>query len=120
MSAKVQLTRKPVPYFFRNHPTIKQVAVTWALPYFRSAPGCYVHRVRSGTVHIFKGESRHTSFSFWCGGTGFKSPKKSGELLATVPEHATLCATCEGRAIGSGLFVPPFIDGKAVKYSPRL
>lgn len=91
-----------------------------ALPFFRSRPGCYVHRVRCGRVYKLGARMPHTAFQMWCGTTGFISERKDGELLADVPAGAVCCATCEGRAVGAGLLGAPIIAGHPVKYSPRI
>lgn len=100
--------------------------VTRSLPFYRSQRGCYVHRIRSGIVHVLDGKPTHTSLHLWCGMTGFLDPDRirrrggrDGEVMAEPAEHDVVCATCEGRAIGSGLIGSPQIAGRMVKFSPH-
>lgn len=94
--------------------------VSRSLPFFRAAPGRYVHRVRMGTVHKLGNRQPHTAFKMWCGWTGFISTRKDGELLADVPAGAVCCAICEGKAVGAGLLGAPIIAGRPVRFSPRI
>ena len=89
-----------------------------ALPFFKSTQGEYFHRLRSGTNHWDTGKLRHTSVHFWCGSSGFLGAK--GKLYARIPDGSVICATCEGRAIGSGQIDSGLINERPVKFSPRL
>lgn len=103
--------------------------IRFALPYYRSGYGTYIHRVRSGSTHRprngkDKNRILHLSFHFWCGNIGCINltgygRKKNGQLFATVPEGGVVCATCEGRAIGAGMDGARTINGIPVIYSPR-
>ncbi len=103
------------------------MCLTKSLPFYRSAQGTYVHRVRSGTVHFYDGVAQHTSFHLWCGmlgsvGITLPYPRhrpSRGDLFSDVPKTATLCATCEGRAVGAGQLGSRMICGRIVKFSPR-
>jgi hypothetical protein len=118
MNAKVKLIR---PKFGRwCCESGQETAVTHCLPFYRSRFGRYVHRIRSGKNHLYDKKVTHISLDFWCGGGGFLSTKEKGELFAQPPDGSVLCSTCEGRAIGSGWFCAPIINGHAVKFSPRL
>jgi hypothetical protein len=87
------------------------------LPFYKSHQGEYTHRVRAGTVHWWSGSYHHTSLQLWCGMGGFIG---RGELMHAPAVNATMCATCEGRAIGAGMTETHQIAGRFVKFSPRL
>ncbi len=104
----------------RGHDHRFQIGVlTKSLPFWRAAPGRYVHRVRSGIVHKLGERDPHTSLKLWCTMTGFVSSRRDGELLADVPTGSVCCAICEGKAVGAGLLGAPIIAGRPVKFSPR-
>ncbi len=118
---KVQLQREKETW---NAPGRILRPITFALPYFRTPYGTYIHRVRSGAMHEWDGELSHVHFRFWCGGAGFAQHRvgrkvRPGELFAQAPEGAILCATCEGRAIGAGMEGSHKINGRMVRFSPR-
>jgi len=92
--------------------------VKLSLPFYIARLGKYFHRVRSSSNHWRNGKYSHTSVSFWCGGIGFVGDK--GTLHGEVHENGTLCATCEGRAVGAGLDGVRMINGRSVMYSPRI
>lgn len=116
---KVQLLReRDFPNYNPEHKTFH---VTQAYPFFRSAYGQRVHRVRSGGVHNIGGEHSHTHFALWCGQHGFLSHRKrKGELFSQAPEGAIFCAACEGKAIGAGLDGARIINGRQVIFQPRI
>lgn len=95
--------------------------LTRSLPFFRCRQGQYIHRVRSGWVHVTdKGKPRHTSLSAWCGISGHVgNSAKPDEILNEPPIGFPICATCEGRAIGAGQTESRMICGRIVKFSPR-
>lgn len=122
MSTKVELQYRKrfanpfysLPYGWREDPIKKSV------PFYRSRRGTYTHRIRSGTVKVREGRETVASFHMWCGQLGFIGDKHGGEIMDDVPATAIICATCEGRAIGSGMLGTPMICGRIVKYSPQL
>jgi hypothetical protein len=87
------------------------------LPYYQSRLGVYVHRIRSARQYecTTTGKS-HVALALWCGATGFIS---KGILFHEPPADAILCATCEGRAIGTGIDGHRKINGRACMYAPR-
>ena len=95
-----------------------QLSIKESLPFYKSRRGEYIHRVRNGAIHLWKGVYKHTVVGLWCGAHGFLG--KKGTLLESIPIEGVVCATCEGRAIGAGLFGAPRINGRTVKYSPRI
>lgn len=113
--------RKKNPFAWRG--AAYEAPITWALPFYRSKQGSYVHRVRSGTTHLYDkprgrwNKKGHISLTMWCGQIGF--PGEKGELLETPHESSIFCATCEGRAIGAGQVGSHMICGRIVKYTPR-
>lgn len=124
---KIALQRSKAFARYTPPPGCGHTAISFALPYYRSPYGQYIHRVRSGFIHRRDGLISHLSFSFWCGTTGFIEgdpkirigTKRYGDLFASIPEGGILCATCEGRAIGAGMDGSPEINGRAVIFSPR-
>lgn len=108
------------PFAFNPH--IGTIHVTAALPFVQSSSGLYVHRVRSGMIHLWKGAYSHTTFQAWCGqiiGVGARRKSRGGSLLAEPPERGVFCATCEGRATGAGQLPTHRIAGRFVKFAPR-
>ena len=101
---------------FAFNPHISFIFLSKSLPFYKAKYGDYVHRVRSGAVHLWRGVPDGTSYRLWCGMGGHAS---KGTLLAAPDPHDVVCATCEGRAIGSGLLGTPTIAGKVVRFSPR-
>lgn len=107
--------------------------LTSTLPYYEPDNGGYVHAVRAAHMHFDRktGAYTHTSYGFWCGGGGFTypAPKQKqrrggrgiGRICAEPSAGRVICATCAGRAIGSGQHAEMnhHINGKIVKFSPR-
>lgn len=102
-----------------------------ALPYFQTARGQYVHRVRSGVVFLWEDTPTHTAIHLWCGQTAYcggpgllygqhkHRRRETGAFMILPAATDIVCSTCEGRAIGTGLFSTPFINGKPVRFAPR-
>lgn len=115
-----------------QHPDHKYITVKEALPFVRKAHGSYVHRIRSGVLHVHEGRYSHTVFELWCGNPayydkgGFFATGRPNlrynntEFFAEPPERAIMCATCEGRAIGAGFDGPRAIAGRTVLFAPRV
>lgn len=121
---KPGMIRLPEPKKSAWEGGIKNVPVTFAYPYFKTGMGAYTHRVRTAITHVnkAKGQNSHVSLSAWCGVVGFLSEKpraRNANQFAEVPEHAILCATCEGRAIGAGMDGTREINSRSVIFSPR-
>ena len=121
---KVDLQIKPFPTLPNDEPGHVR-NMTKSLPFFQGKPGSYVHRIRSGHLFFRKGEFSHSAVSFWCGGNGFPNHSKgsrrhNGQMLGEPPAGSVLCATCEGRAVGSGLLGAPIICGRPVRFAPRM
>ena len=80
--------------------------------------GKYVHRPRWGSIRSSYDPKWKTSWSgqCWCGqGWSLKRHLFSDK----VPDGLSVCATCEGRAIGAGQLESHMINGQMVKFSPR-
>lgn len=88
-----------------------------ALPFVESARGRYAHRVREVTLHNLGGKA-HIAVGCWCGMVLFISPRKHGRLVAEPEPGRPICATCEGRAIGSGQLGAREIAGREVMFQP--
>lgn len=119
---KVQLLRRPRhPWADRHTRHSHNYQLTASLPFFRTAAGSYIHRVRSATVYYQHGQFSHVGVSFWCGGSGSTTGRRGrvGEFLETPSDTSVICATCEGRAIGAGLTESRQIAGRTVQFSPR-
>lgn len=118
MSSMVQLIRRPQvrkAWAFNEH--VGHILLSAALPFYKSKAGTYTHRVRSGEVHLWDGKPTHTTFSLWCGMSGSSG---KGTLMLEAESDAVVCATCEGRATGSGQLDSHVINGRFVRFSPRI
>lgn len=123
MTPKIPLIRERRGDWF-NHRT---KALSASLPFFEREGSGYVHRVRSGHLHYDEnGKHTHTSFSMWCGQNGFLYPagkqnrKRLPAAVVGKPSAGrSVCATCEGRAIGSGQLGKHKIGPSFVKYRPH-
>lgn len=104
--------------------------VSESLPYYQREGDGYVHCARTVTMHYDRRNLAltHTSVEFWCGGHGFlyptgKQSRRGGRLpavmLAEPSPGRVVCATCEGRAIGSGQFGNSKVGEHFVKYRPH-
>lgn len=121
---KVTLLRENCADFGRDR--IRAITATFPL-YQRDGEG-YVHRVRSGWMHYNRdGLFTHTSIRFWCGANGFlyeagkRPPKHAPASLVSQPQPGrVVCATCEGRAIGSGQIAGNKIGEHFVKFKPHV
>lgn len=121
---RVTLLRERAPEFVE--PCLTPIKAT--LPFYQREGEGYVHRVRSGWLHRdWDGKFQHTSIHFWCGAYGFlyepgKRPRKhAAASLVTEPSPGRIvCATCEGRAIGSGQVASSKIGGHFVRFRPHV
>lgn len=100
-------------------PNVRAMNVKRALPFVASDDGEYVHRVRSAVVYEWR-ETSHMAVSCWCGMTLLVSKRKKGRMLSEPAEGRPMCATCEGRAIGSGIVGERIINGLDSRYNPRV
>lgn len=120
---KVALIDERRPEFYRQ----STVPLQAALPFYQRDGEGYVHRVRSGHLHYHAGEHTHTSIHFWCGATGFIYPAgkqarkhRPAIITATPNPSRAICATCEGRAVGSGQVPGRAADGRVTSYRPHV
>ena len=115
---KIDLLPSRNPRSWRSTANSSWIMLRASLPYWRSNAGGYVHRVRDGAIHIWRHNEypTHAAYKCWCGYTGQSS---RGTLLAD-PGDGVLCATCEGRAIGTMLYVAPYINDRLVRFAPRI
>lgn len=89
-------------------------------PFFKSGQGGYTHRIRSGKNYYRNENYSHTGLTLWCGMTGLiGKTHKNSKLLLEPSLDSIMCATCEGRAIGSGQLGSHEILGRLVKFQPR-
>ena len=98
---KITLQKQKRPAW--EAPGHRTMDITSSLPFFmngwqnRKHP-IRVHRVRYAHVHLRDGVYSHTSFSYWCGNLGFIGiKKKSGRLLAQIPEGIMECPYCAAK-----------------------
>lgn len=103
--------------FQNGNPGHTHAHMTRCLPFFKAKQGKYIHRVRSGRVHIWDGKYHHTSIGLWCGQSGFVGGKRGGELMAVPPDGADHCAMCEGRLRGAGEVASNWLAKKRIKYA---
>lgn len=101
------------------------IPVSKILPFYKSERGEYVHRIRHATHYRgANNDYHHTGITMWCGSIGSVGGsgiwKSRGGLFANPPERAVFCATCEGRAIGSGQLGAREICGRIVMFKPRI
>lgn len=89
-----------------------------ALPFVESQYGRYAHRVRYVELHLSLGEP-HMAAGCWCGQTIHISKRKNGRLIQAPSDGYVVCATCEGRAIGSGQLGARVIAGREVMFQPQ-
>lgn len=122
MTPKIPLIRERSGEWFRRSTR----PISASLPFYEREGSGYVHRVRSAHMHYDDGKHTHTSVTFWCGGHGFLYPGgkrgKNKSPAAAVSEPSpgrVVCATCEGRAIGSGQLGEHKIGPNFVKYRPH-
>ncbi len=99
------------------------VALKRSLPFFISPLGSRVHRVRSATWYRPNYQPHHIALHLWCGQGGFLNvgrvfQRGCGHLHAEPPEGWPVCATCEGRAIGSGQIASEELTGHPLIFTP--
>lgn len=106
-------------------------AVSESLPYYEREGDGYVHCAKTITMHYCRssGKLTHTSVDFWCGGHGFLYPgnkppmRRGGRLPAVMLSEPSpgrvVCATCAGRAVGSGQLGEHKVGENLVKYRPH-
>ena len=101
-----------------RHPMLQaSIRVTAIRPFVESASGWYTHRARSATLHSILGKT-HLAVRCWCGMTILLSDRRRNRLLDQPTPGRPLCATCEGRLIGSGAIDAFRINGRFVRYVP--
>lgn len=115
---------RPRPHVSRNLGGIPALSVSAAPPYVQSGRGRYIHRVRKATYHQYANSMTGKTETWlaaqcWCGCTVLLSKRKGGRFLATLDSADVACATCEGRAIGTGKYGTPAINGRYIRYQPR-
>lgn len=89
-----------------------------SLPFVESHMGRYTHRVRYVELHTCQKES-HLAAGCWCGMTVLISKRKPGRIISAPSDGFIVCATCEGRAIGSGQLGARVIAGREVMFRPH-
>ena len=100
----------------KPNPLGKGISASKSQPLVNARAGKYTHRVRHVTLYTCMGKS-HLAVRCWCGQVVFVS-EKSGGTFASKAADRPLCATCEGRAVGSGEDGVREINGKPVMFSP--
>ena len=97
------------------------VAVKKSLPFIESFRGCYAHRVKHVSVYTNTKGKSHFIIKTWCGAS-FCNGSKDGKGQTYFSENPTqnrpICATCEGKFIGSGQSGERIINGRSVMYRP--
>lgn len=91
-----------------------------SLPFVESARGTYTHRVRYVELHNLGAHWKpHLAAGCWCGMTVLISERKPGRLVEAPSDGYVVCATCEGRAIGSGQLGSRVIAEREVMFQPH-
>ena len=106
-------------------------AVSESLPYYQPEGEGYVHCARPVTMHYDRrsGALSHISVSFWCGGNNFlpahgpmkrkRGGRKPAIMVSEPSPGRVVCATCAGRAIGSGQLGSAKMGDTFIKYRPH-
>lgn len=117
VSSRIQCVhKKPWPRWCAD----QVIRAREALPFAESARGRYTHRVRYVELHMLGGRfESHFAAGCWCGQTVLISKRKPGRLVEAPTDGYVVCATCEGRAIGSGQLGARVIAGREVMYQPQ-
>lgn len=94
-------------------------AIKKSLPFLESSRGYYAHRVKHVTMQTFNGKS-HFIIKVWCGASFCNGGSGKGETMfkRNPTDGKPVCATCEGRFIGSGESGERKINGIDVMYRP--
>jgi hypothetical protein len=117
---KIELLRLPAARW-RAESQRTPADVRKLAPFVWSSEGEYIHRPRSAQIHFwgdnFAGIKGNTATNgiavhLWCGMTLLHKRVRFGDA---PPIGASICATCEGRALANG--AP---DSNALKASPTL
>jgi hypothetical protein len=98
---KIELVRHRLP----GSPIrgFSSISFTRALPFYLSARGTKIHRVRAGEIVMRSGQFRHAYVQFLCGNSGFLGSK--GSLIGVPKEGFELCRLCEEKVNrGKGVF----------------
>lgn len=115
MSKFIQLKEsKNCHYQTPNH---SRKSVKKSLPFIESFRGLYAHRVRFVDMHT-NPRGSHFVIKTWCGVTFCNGGGGKGQTFFTEnpTNNKPICATCEGRFIGSGLIDDSIINGRKVMY----
>ncbi|MEG1092855.1 MAG: hypothetical protein RSE38_16075 [Acinetobacter sp.] len=98
---------------------LKLTAIKRSLPFLESTRGLYAHRIKHVTMQTFNGKS-HFIVKVWCGTSFCTGGDGKGQTLfeSSPTSGKPVCATCEGRYIGSGQAGDRVINGNPVMYRP--
>lgn len=99
-------------------PNFSRKSVKKSLPFLESFRGLYAHRVRFVDLHTTP-KGSHFSIKTWCGAAFCNGGKGKGQTYFTEnpTNNRPICATCEGRFIGSGMIGDRIINGRKVMYN---
>ena len=114
---------KPCKSIHRRHWTANGAsikAVKKSLPFLESLRGEYAHRVKHVSIYTSQSGKSHFIVKVWCGASFCVGGDGKGQsiLVADPTKHKPICATCEGRFIGSGQSGAREINGNKVMYRP--
>jgi hypothetical protein len=98
-------------------PNFSVKSIKKSLPFLESYRGLYAHRVRFVNLHT-NPKGSHFSIKVWCGATFCNGGKGKGEtyFVEEPSKNKPICATCEGRFIGSGNAGERIINGRPVMH----
>lgn len=96
----------------------KIIAIKKSLPFLESFRGYYTHRVKHVSMYTNSKGKSHFIVKVWCGASFCNGGSGKGEtyFVSEPTGNRPICATCEGRIIGSGLVDDAMINGRKVKY----
>lgn len=96
---------------------LKITPIKKSLEFLESFRGSYAHRVKHATMQTFNGKS-HFIVKVWCGSSFCNGGDGKGQTYFTKQPTSDrpICATCEGRYIGSGAIDSRMINGRKVMY----
>lgn len=127
---KVDLLIEPMGGFHNYEIGPRPRPVRRMLPWYasnqRGSNGvAYAHRVRSGLLHTAnhwwtasgrEGNRTWISVRLFCGQNGSSG---HGSVYAEPPGHTIVCATCEARAVGSGMPALAITLTRPISFRPR-
>ena len=119
MSKFIELKESKKQTLAEPYHTIKPVKKS--LPFIESFRGYYAHRVKHVDMHTNYKNKSHFAIKTWCGMSFNNGGGGKGQTFFTEnpTNNKPICATCEGKFIGSGQGGDRIINGNKVMYQPH-